>query len=131
MHIAPRKVQVEAADKFVSSWFAPAANNEGDEKDPNRWQERLDIMRDVAVLFQKQPQRRLLRGLQPDPQRRPKYEADGRRENEVGPQTAIASMGTRSNDDKVTNGIREGSSTMDGAGGNTTTPLWDAEYARG
>src|SRR5260370_20796549 len=51
MHIAPRKAQVEAADKFGIIMTCPAANNEGDDTDTNKWQHRLDIMRDVTIYY--------------------------------------------------------------------------------
>ncbi|MGH8047446.1 MAG: sugar-binding domain-containing protein [Chthoniobacterales bacterium] len=129
MHIGPRKVQVEAADKFGIIMVAPAANNEGDEKDPNRWQERLDIMRDVVIAFRNNPSVVFYEAcnqiLSADHMKqmvdvKTKWDPNGGRY-----------MGTRSNDDKVTQGIREDSNTMDGASFNATTPLWDAEYARG
>ncbi len=55
MHIAPRKAMVEAADKFGIVMVCPAANNEGDDTDPNEWQQRLDDMRDVTIYFRNNP----------------------------------------------------------------------------
>jgi beta-galactosidase len=48
MHVAPRMEMVKAADKYGVVMVCPAANNEGDDTDPNIWQQRLDIMRDVS-----------------------------------------------------------------------------------
>ncbi|MEO5915966.1 MAG: malectin domain-containing carbohydrate-binding protein [Luteolibacter sp.] len=129
MHIAPRKVQVEAADKFGIVMVCPAANNEGDETDVNKWQERLDIMRDVTIYFRNNPSVLF-------------YEAC----NQILSAQHMTDMlnvrlqwdpsggrlaGLRSNDTNTTQGIREFSSTMDGAGNDLYAPLWDAEYARG
>ena len=40
MHIVPKPIQVSAADKFGVVMVVPAANNEGDSKEPDIWQER-------------------------------------------------------------------------------------------
>ena len=129
MHIAPRKVSVEAADKFGVVMVCPAANNEGDETDVNKWQERLDIMRDVTIYFRNNPSVLF-------------YEAC----NQILSAQHMTDMlnvrlqwdpnggrlaGLRSNDATTTQGIREYSATMDGSGNELYTPLWDAEYARG
>jgi hypothetical protein len=55
MHIAPRPIQVAAADKFGVVMVVPAANNEGDTKEPDIWQERLDDMRDVTIYYRNNP----------------------------------------------------------------------------
>ena len=129
MHIAPRKVMVEAADKFGVVMVCPAANNEGDDTDVNKWQERLDIMRDVTIYFRNNPSVLF-------------YEAC----NQILTAQHMTDMlnvrlqwdpsggrlaGLRSNDTDTTQGIREYSATMDGSGNQLYTPLWDAEYARG
>ncbi|MGH8048561.1 MAG: sugar-binding domain-containing protein, partial [Chthoniobacterales bacterium] len=129
MHIAPRKAQVAAADKFGIVMTVPAANNEGDETDVNQWQQRLDMMRDVTIYFRNNPSVVF-------------YEAC----NQIVTAQHMQDMlnvrltwdpyggrlaGTRSNDDDVTAAVREYSNTMDNAGTQLYNPLWDAEYARG
>ena len=128
MHIAPRKVQVEAADKFGIIMACPAADNEGDDTG-TEWQERLDIMRDVTIYFRNNPSVVF-------------YEAGNQKiagahmtdmkniKNTYDPY-GYRFAGTRSTDSDASLGIREYESTMDGAGGSTTIPNWDAEYARG
>lgn len=113
MHIAPRRAQVDVTDKFGLVMVVPAANNEGDESDPNIWQERLDIMRDVTIYYRNNPSVIF-------------YEAC----NQILSAQHMQDMlnvrltwdpfggrmaGLRSNDDSVTQGIREFSCTMDGA----------------
>lgn len=134
MHVAPRKVQVEAADKFGVVMVVPAANNEGDtdESTPegaSEWQQRLDIMRDVTIYFRNNPSVLFWEGgnsgisalhMQEMLDVRLQYDPNGGRW-----------AGTRSNDTGITDLIREYSSTMDGSDQNNRTPLWDAEYARG
>jgi len=129
MHIAPRKVQVEAADKFGIVMTCPAANNEGDETDTNKWQERLDIMRDVTIYFRNNPSVLFYEGcnqiltaqhMQDMKNVRLTWDPNGGRLS-----------GLRSNDGDVTQTIREYSATMDGTGRQLYNPCWDAEYARG
>ncbi len=135
MHIAPKRIQVEAADKFGVVMVVPAANNEGDEKEPNRWQERLDIMRDVTIYYRNNPSvlfyegcNQILSTEHMDDMKKIRLTWDP-----YGGRLA----GLRSNDGRgekengPTTGIREYSCTMDGAATNPDNPLWDAEYARG
>ena len=129
MHKAPRMVQVQAADKFGVVMVVPAANNEGDPKEPVRWQQMLDIMRDVTIYFRNNPsvffyeacnQIISAEHMRDMVKLRMTWDPSGGRFS-----------GTRTNDTERTAGIREYSSTMDGTGDNLYTPLWDAEYARG
>ena len=55
MHIAPKPIQVSAADRFGVVMVVPAANNEGDAKEADIWRERLDIMRDVTIYYRNSP----------------------------------------------------------------------------
>ena len=129
MHIAPRKVQVEAADKFGVVMVCPAANNEGDEANVDRWQQRLDIMRDVTVYFRNNPsvlfyeacnQALTAQHMRDMKNVRLTWDPNGGR-----------LAGLRSNDGNVTQSVREYSATMDGTGRQLYNPCWDAEYARG
>jgi len=129
MHIAPRKAQVEAADKFGIILACPAANNEGDETDTNKWQERLDIMRDVTIYFRNNPSVLFYEGC--NQILTAQHMTDMRNIRMTWDPNGGRLAGLRSNDSDVTLGIREYSCTMDGAGSQLYTPLWDAEYARG
>ena len=129
MHIAPRKAQVEAADKYGILMTVPAANNEGDDPVPMYWNMRMDIMRDVMIYYRNNPSVIFYEGcnqiltaqhMTDVLNCRLQWDPNGGR-----------LAGLRSNDTDVTQGIREYSCTMDGAEQNLTTPLWDAEYARG
>ena len=128
MHIGPKTVQVQAADKFGIVMVCPAANNEGDEKDPNKWQIILDIMRDLTVAFRNDPSVFFYEGcnqilsaehMTDMKNVRLKWDPNGGR-----------MAGLRSNDKDRTDDIREYGATMDGAGNSAKTPTWDAEYAR-
>ncbi len=128
MHIAPHTIQVEAADKYGIAMVCPAANNEGDEQDGNKWQERLNIMRDVTIAFRNNPSIFFYEGcnqilsaqhMTDMKNVRLKWDPNGGRMS-----------GLRSNDKDRTDDIREYGATMDNAGNSDKTPTWDAEYAR-
>ena len=129
MHIAPKHIQVEAADKFGVVMVVPAANNEGDEKKPERWRERLDIMRDVTIYYRNNPSVLFYEGCNQKLSTQHMTEMKNIRLT-WDPYGGRLS-GLRSDDKDTTMGIREYSCTMDGAGNQQATPLWDAEYARG
>ena len=130
MHIAPKPIQVSAADRFGVIMVVPAANNEGDVKEVDVWRERLDIMRDTltiyyrnspSVLFYEGCNQKLSTEHMTDMKNiRLKWDPYGGR-----------LAGLRSNDKDTTEGIREFSCTMDGASTQSANPLWDAEYGRG
>ncbi|MGH8046609.1 MAG: sugar-binding domain-containing protein, partial [Chthoniobacterales bacterium] len=129
MHTGPRKVQVEAADKFGIVMCVPAADNEGDTTNTDVWQQRLDIMRDLTIYFRNNPSVLFYEGanqvisaqhMQDMLNVRLAWDPNGGR-----------LAGTRSNDPNITYGIREYGCTMDINGSQIATPLWDAEYARG
>ena len=128
MHIAPRKAMVEAADKFGIVMVCPAANNEGDETDTNKWQERLDIMRDVTIYFRNNPSVMFYEGC--NQILTAQHMTDMKNIRLAWDPNGGRFAGLRSNDGNVTQGIREYSCTMDGAEHQLYTPLWDAEYAR-
>ena len=126
MHLAPRKIQVEAGDKFGVIMVCPAACTEGAGSDGNEWNERLDIMRDVTIYFRNNPSVLFYEGC-----------------NSTLPAAKMDQMwtvkntwdpyggrfaGTRGCDDLT---HQEYGSPMDNVTCSTTIPHWDAEYARG
>ena len=129
MHIAPRPVQVAAADKFGVVMVVPAANNEGDEKDKDVWQERVDDMRDVTIYYRNNPSVLFYEGCN-QILSRPHME-DMRQVRLAWDPYGNRFAGLRSNDSGQTLGVREYSCTMDGAEAQSDDPLWDAEYGRG
>jgi len=129
MHIAPRPIQVSAADKFGIVMVVPAANNEGDSKEKEIWQERLDIMRDVTIYYRNNPSVLFYEGC--NQILSTQHMADMKNIRLKWDPYGGRLAGLRSNDDNATQGIREYSCTMDGAGVQPANPLWDAEYARG
>jgi beta-galactosidase len=129
MHIAPKRVQVEAADKFGVVMVVPAANNEGDSKEPDIWKERLDIMRDVTIYYRNNPSVLFYEGC--NQKLSTEHMSDMKDIRLIWDPNGGRMAGLRSDDKDSTLGIREFSCTMDGAGNQPATPLWDAEYARG
>ena len=129
MHIAPKPVQVAAADKFGIVMVVPAANNEGDSKESEIWQERLDIMRDVTIYYRNNPSVLFYEGCNQILTNQ--HMADMKKIRMTWDPFGGRLAGLRSNDNNVTQDVREFSCTMDGASTQTANPLWDAEYARG
>jgi len=129
MHIAPKPVQVAAADKFGIVMVVPAANNEGDSKEPDVWQERLDIMRDVTIYYRNNPSVLFYEGCNQILTNQ--HMTDMRNIRLKWDPCGGRLAGLRSNDNTTTQDVREFSCTMDGASVQAANPLWDAEYARG
>jgi beta-galactosidase len=126
MHIGPRKVQVEAADKFGVIMVCPAANNEGDDVGIE-WTERVDIMRDLMIFFRNNPSVAFWEasnsGITYDHMTemvnlRQTWDPYGNR-----------FAGTRDSGDDYP--LKEYGSPMDGCDNSPYCPNWDAEYARG
>ncbi len=129
MHIAPHPIQVAAADKFGVVMVVPAANNEGDTKEPDIWQERVDDMRDVTIYYRNNPSVLFYEGC--NQILSTQHITDMRNVRLTWDPYGGRLAGLRSNDGGTTFGIREYSCTMDGASSQAANPLWDAEYARG
>ncbi len=131
MHVAPRKNQVESADRFGILMTCPAGNGEGDDPDnPQgraRWADRVAVMRDVTIYYRNNPSVVF-------------YEASNsgitaahmqdmvKVRNEWDPHGGRFS-GTRATD-SGTERIKEYESQMDGIFRTPLMPAWDAEYAR-
>lgn len=129
MHIAPRPIQVAAADKFGVVMVVPAANNEGDSKEPDIWRERVDDMRDVTIYYRNNPSVLFYEGC--NQILSTQHMNDMKNVRLTWDPFGGRFAGLRSNDDNTTLGVREYSCTMDGAESQSDDPLWDAEYARG
>jgi len=129
MHISPRPIQVAAADKFGVVMVVPAANNEGDTKEPDIWRERVDDMRDVTIYYRNNPSVLFYEGC--NQILSTQHMTDMKNVRLTWDPNGGRLAGLRSNDDNATLGVREYSCTMDGAESQADDPLWDAEYARG
>ena len=129
MHIAPKPAQVAAADKFGVVIVVPAANNEGDSKEADIWQERLDIMRDATIYYRNNPSVLFYEGC--NQKLSTEHMEEMKKIRLTWDPYGGRMAGLRSNDNDTTQGIREFSCTMDGASNQPDNPLWDAEYARG
>ena len=129
MHIAPKPIQVAAADKFGVVMVVPAANNEGDSKEADIWQERLDIMRDATIYYRNNPSVLFYEGC--NQKLSTQHMEEMKKIRLTWDPYGGRMAGLRSNDNDSTQGIREFSCTMDGASNQPDNPLWDAEYARG
>ncbi len=55
MHSAPRRVQVDAADKYGVVMVVPATATENDETVPANWVQKVADMRDVCIYFRNNP----------------------------------------------------------------------------
>ena len=55
MHGAPRKVQVEAADKYGVVMTVPAVSTENDEPVEANWVQKVADMRDVTIYYRNNP----------------------------------------------------------------------------
>lgn len=126
MHCGPKQREVEAADKFGVIYACPAGDAEGDGQG-RQWEHRLEVMRDLTVYFRNNPSVVFWEGgnqhISPEHMQqmldiRKEWDPYGGRFS-----------GTRSIDKDLA-GIAEYGSTMDGVGGSSTIPVWDAEYAR-
>jgi beta-galactosidase len=131
MHVAPRRNQVESADRFGIIMTCPAGNGEGD--DPNtaqgnaRWHDRVAVMRDVTIAFRNNPSVLFYEGSN-----------SGLSAAHMSDMVAVRDewdphggrlCGTRSTD-QGTEYIKEYESQMDGSFRSATMPAWDAEFAR-
>ena len=127
MHVTPKKRDVEAADKFGVIYACPAGDAEGDATG-RQWDQRVEAMRNAVIYYRNNPSVVFFEGgnqnVIPDHMQqmldvRKTWDPYGGR-----------FAGTRSVDASLA-GIEEYGSTMDGLGGSSTIPVWDAEYARG
>jgi beta-galactosidase len=127
MHMAPRKNQVDAADKFgiIVAVPAVAGENQPATWDPNEWQFRLDAMRDVMIYFRNNPSVVFYEGNNGDLYAQNMQDMVNVRK--TWDPYGGRYMGTRS----TGNAYAEFWSPMDGASTSSTVPCWDAEYARG
>lgn len=126
MHSAPRMREVKAADKFGIIYACPAGDAEGDATG-RQWEHRTELMRDVIIYYRNNPSVVFWEGgnqnITPEHMQemvdiKNQWDSHGGRFS-----------GTRSTSSTL-HGIAEYGSTMDGTGGSSTIPVWDAEYAR-
>jgi beta-galactosidase len=131
MHVAPRKHQIESADKFGIIMTCPAGNGEGD--DPNtpegnaRWADRVALMRDVTIYYRNNPSVVFYEASNSGITKKHMQDMVDVK-NEWDPYGDRFS-GTRGTDEK-TEDIKGYESQMDGIFRTTAIPAWDAEYAR-
>jgi beta-galactosidase len=55
MQCTPVLTQVQAADKYGIIMVVPSAYTEDDQPDPEKWQQDLDLMRDITIYFRNDP----------------------------------------------------------------------------
>lgn len=131
MHVAPRRNQVEAANRLGIIMTCPAGNGEGDDppsaEGKARWQDRVALMRDVTIYFRNDPSVVFYEasnsGISAEHMRdmdavRLQWDPHGGRFS-----------GCRGTDEK-TEGLKGYESQMDGIFRTTAIPAWDAEFAR-
>lgn len=126
MHSAPRMREVKAADKFGIIYACPAGDAEGDATG-RQWEHRTELMRDVIIYFRNNPSIVFWEGGNQNitPEHMQEMVVIKSQWDPYGGRFS----GTRSTSGSL-NGIAEYGSTMDGIGGSSTIPVWDAEYAR-
>jgi Beta-galactosidase/beta-glucuronidase len=126
MHTAPKKADVEAADKFGIVYDCPAGDGEGDVTG-RQWDQRLELMRDITIYFRNNPSILFYEGgnqfityehMSQMKAIRDQYDPHGGR-----------LVGTRSNSD-ILKPVAEYLATMDNTGTSNTHPIWDDEYSR-
>ncbi len=126
MHTAPKKADIEAADKFGIVYACPAGDGENDVTG-RQWDQRLELMRDVTIYFRNNPSILFYEGgnqfityehMSQMRDIRDQWDPHGGR-----------MVGTRSNSD-ILKPVAEYLATMDNPGTSNTHPIWDAEYSR-
>ncbi len=126
MHVAPRQRDVEAADKFGVIYACPAGDAEGD-NEGRQWEQRVELMRDVTIYFRNNPSVVFWEG--GNQHIVPEHMQDMLNVRKQWDPHGGRFSGTRSTATDLL-GIAEYGSTMDGVGGSSAIPIWDAEYAR-
>ena len=130
MHGAPRRAQVDAADRYGVVMTVPAVSTENDEPVAANWVQKLADMRDVTIYYRNNPSVLFYEGCNGDlsaPHMTDMLNVRLAWDPNGGRLTGTRSSGPGSD----AYGIREYGSPMDGVDYDTTVPLWDAEYGRG
>jgi beta-galactosidase len=131
MHVAPRKNLVESADKFGIVMVCPAGNGEGDDPDNEqgnaRWQDRLEVMRDVTIYFRNNPSVWFWEASNSGI--RKEHMEDMVKVKEQWDPHGGRYAGTRGTGQDIAN-VQEYGSPMDTPRSSKEMPSWDAEYAR-
>ncbi|MGB8450841.1 MAG: discoidin domain-containing protein [Anaerocolumna sp.] len=126
MHTAPKKADVEAADKLGIIYACPAGDGEGDVTG-RQWEQRVELMRDITIYFRNNPSVLFYEGgnqfISYDHMTQMKAVRD-----QWDPHGGRL-VGTRSNSD-ILKPVAEYLATMDNPGTSDTHPVWDAEYSR-
>ena len=130
MHAAPRRVQVDAADRYGVVMTVPAVATENDEPVEANWVQKLADMRDVTIYFRNNPSVLFYEGCNGDLSAQ--HMTDMLNVRLTWDPNGGRLAGTRSSGPgSDAYGIREYGSPMDGVDYDTTVPIWDAEYGRG
>ena len=130
MHGAPRRVQVDAADRYGVVMTVPAVATENDEPVEANWVQKLADMRDVTIYYRNNPSVLFYEGCNGDLSAQHMTDMLNVRlawDPNGGRLTGTRSSGPGSD----AYGIREYGSPMDGVDYDTAVPIWDAEYGRG
>ena len=142
MHSAPRRIQVDTADKYGVVMVCPATATENDETNPLYWTQKLYDMRDVCIYFRNNPSVYFWEGNNGDLSATHMQDmlnitstwdfgnvvtgADAD-PNDDGRLIGTRSAGTGA----AAYGLQQYSSPIESNMTDATQPIWDAEYARG
>ncbi|HEY2512855.1 MAG TPA: beta galactosidase jelly roll domain-containing protein [Polyangiaceae bacterium] len=127
MHVAPRLIQIDSADRQGVIMTCPAGDGEGDTTDPVQWDQRLRVMRDVTIYFRNHPSLMFYEAsnsgltyqhMQDMHDLRNQWDPHGDRFSGL--------RGT----DSLTDPVKDYESPMDTVFTSSVMPSWDAEYAR-
>lgn len=141
MHSAPRRVQVDTADKLGVVMVCPATATENDETDPANWVQKVADMRDVCLYFRNNPSVYFWEGNNGDlsathMQNMMDVTAQFDHGNvDITPGRDYRSntrlIGTRAAGTGSAAAQRQFSSPIESNVRDADRPIWDAEYARG
>ncbi len=126
MHVAARRADIEAADKWGIIYDCPAGDAEGDSAG-RQWEQRVELMRDVIIYFRNNPSVLFWEAGNQNISHEHMAQMKGVREtwDPYGGRL----MGTRSNNTELAD-VADYYATMDNPGTSNSKPIWDDEYSR-
>ncbi len=126
MHVAAKRADIEAADKWGIIYDCPAGDAEGDSQG-RQWEQRVELMRDVVIYFRNNPSVLFWEAGNQNIVHEHMAEMKGVRDtwDPYGGRL----MGTRSNNTELAD-VADYYATMDNPGTSNSKPIWDDEYSR-
>jgi beta-galactosidase len=127
MHVAAKRADVEAADKWGIIYDCPAGDAEGDSQG-RQWDQRAELMRDTVIYYRNSPSVLFFEAGNQDIIHDHMAQMKGIRDtwDPYGGRL----MGTRSSNTALED-VADYYASMDNPGSSNTKPMWDDEYSRG